>query len=123
MKKPDIILIVDDEMLITEILAKIVSRINYRSHICINGREAVDYYRKNGDEVALIILDMIMPEMNGYETFNAIRNMDPSAKILIVSGYALEEDAAYMQKKGAVGFIEKPFHSEQLISVVEKILK
>ena len=120
--KKDTILIVDDEIMITEILAKIISRISYRTHVCRNGKEAMEYYREYADEIALVILDMIMPEMNGRDTFYEIRKIDPKAKVLLISGYASEEDAQDLIAQGAIEFIEKPFRSEELISAIEKIL-
>lgn len=120
--KKDTILIVDDEIMITEILAKIISRINFRTHVCRNGIEAMEYYREYADEIALVILDMIMPEMNGRDTFYGIRKIDPKANVLLISGYASEEDAQDLIAQGAIEFIEKPFRSEELISAIEKIL-
>lgn len=116
------VLIIDDEIMITDILSKIISRIDFNTHVCSNGKEAMQYFRDNHHNIALTVLDMIMPGMDGRETFNAIREIDPYAKILIVSGYSSQKDVRDLLDRGYAEFLEKPFRSRQLIEEIEKMI-
>ncbi|MFO8061587.1 MAG: response regulator [bacterium] len=116
------ILIIDDELMITDILSKIISKIEFDTHVCRDGKEAMQYFKDNHHNIALTVLDMIMPGMDGRETFNAIREIDPYAKILIVSGYSSQEDVSDLLEMGDAEFLEKPFRSKQLIDEIEKMI-
>lgn len=116
------ILVVDDEKMITEILAKIVQEMGYDTHICRNGREAVQYFAGNHHNIILTILDMIMPEMDGRETFRSIREIDPYSKILLVSGYSSQKDVRDLLSEGRSEFIEKPFRRAQLKEAITALI-
>ncbi|MDY6788008.1 MAG: response regulator [candidate division WOR-3 bacterium] len=116
------ILIIDDEIMITDILSKIISRIDYDTHVCRNGQEAMQFFKDNHHNIALTVLDMIMPGMDGRETFIAIREIDPYAKILIVSGYSSQEDVRDLLEKGDSEFLGKPFRSRELIDAIKTMI-
>jgi CheY-like chemotaxis protein len=86
-----------------------------------DGLEALEIYKENPD-VALIILDLIMPKKDGIEIFNEIKKTNPNQRILICSGF----DKRQIQKlveRGADGFILKPFTIEEMITKIEAVLE
>ena len=74
------------------------------------------------DDVRLIILDMIMPEMDGVATLRAIRQKLPEVKVLIASGYISPEKAAILESLGIEGFVQKPFELAKLARVIRDVL-
>jgi len=86
------ILVVDDEQTVRDLAARILRRIlrtlGCKVTTCNNGAEAVEYYRKAWKQTDLVILDMVMPEMNGRETFLAMRRINPDIRALLSSGYS-----------------------------------
>ena len=78
-----------------------------------NGRDALNYYKKSWRSIDLVILDMIMPEMDGNETFLAMKEINQHIKAIICSGYNLNEEVQNILDKGVTGFIQKPFKINQ----------
>ena len=87
-----------------------------------SGKEAVEIFLGKKDEIHLTILDMIMPEMNGSETFNLLNQIQPGLKVLVSSGYSLSEEAARISKLGYNGFIQKPYDIYSISSKIREIL-
>ncbi|MCX7635308.1 MAG: response regulator [Syntrophales bacterium] len=74
------------------------------------------------DEIALVILDMIMPGMSGGETFDRFRTINPGIKVLLSSGYSIDGRAQEIMGRGSNGFLQKPFHMERLAEKIREIL-
>jgi Response regulator containing CheY-like receiver, AAA-type ATPase, and DNA-binding domains len=85
-----------------------------------DGKEAVDIYQKNHDNIDMVILDVVMPEMGGSEAYDKMKGVNPGIKVLISSGYDQEGPAKQMLKRGCNGFIQKPFGLEQLSQSIPK---
>jgi nitrogen-specific signal transduction histidine kinase/CheY-like chemotaxis protein len=117
-----VILLVDDEQVILDVGTELLRELGYDVLVCRSGVEAVDVFNENRERVSLIILDMIMPDMNGGETFDRIRNIEDSAKILLSSGYSLGGEAQDIMEKGCNGFIQKPFNLEILSQKIHDII-
>ena len=117
------ILLIDDEDLIIQVGEKMLDHLGYRVLTCNNGEEGIELYRRHHRDIKLVILDMIMPELNGGEVFDRLRTIDPNATVLLSSGYSLEGQAAKIMKRGCNGFIQKPFTLEQLSKKIRDILK
>lgn len=116
------ILLVDDERLVLEVSGKLLERLGYSVIAAGSGREALELYAREKSGIDLVILDMIMPEMSGGETFNRLREMDPNLKVLLSSGYTLSGQAKKIMAKGCIGFLQKPFNIQQLSVKLRKIL-
>ncbi len=112
----------DDEAVIVMSAELLLRQQGYRVSACRDGAEALKKYRLSWKNVDLVILDMIMPKMNGKETFMEMRRINPDIKALFMSGYSLENDARNVIDEGVCGFIEKPFQESILISRVAKAL-
>lgn len=116
------ILIVDDEEAMREVCAEMLESMGYATVACANGAEAAEYYAGHADDIDLVILDMIMPDLNGVACFERIMTVDPEARIILASGYSLDEDAQMLLDKGALEFVQKPFVRRQLARVVGRVV-
>ena len=121
-KGSETILLVDDEDLIIEIAQKMLSKMGYNTLIAQGGQETIEVYRQHGDQIDLTILDMIMPDMNGQETYKRLKKMKPNLKVLLSSGYSLNDQAQKIMDLGCQGFIQKPFDVVQLSQKIRAIL-
>ncbi len=116
------ILIVDDEEYICKITSSMLERLGYDVVFCYNGKQAIEYYYNEWKKIDLVILDMVMPEMNGKETYYAMKKINPELKVIIASGYSIDNDAQDILKHGSSGFIQKPFRKGDLSRTVAKVL-
>ena len=108
------LLLVDDEEMILTVGTKMLERLGYTVRTALTGQEALDIYRREGDAIALVILDMIMPFMSGSELFARLKALDPEVKALLSSGYSLDGQAAEILDRGCNGFIQKPYTLDAL---------
>jgi len=116
------ILVVDDEETVRRFKTGALERLGYNVSSCIDGMEAVKFLREHHANVDLVILDLIMPKLSGEETFEQLRSIDPSLRVLIVSGFTRRGSIDQMIKDGALGFIHKPFRVDQLSRSVARCL-
>jgi PAS domain S-box-containing protein len=109
------ILIVDDEAMILRLAASILERYGYTVLTAPSGRFALDLFRRMHDRIDLLVVDMLMPEMNGVELAEGLRSIDPNCRILLSSGYTLDQDVEELMERGAFnGFLPKPYRMNQL---------
>ena len=117
------ILLVDDEELIRDLGTRILKQVGYTIIAAENGKKALEIYKERRGEIALVILDMIMPEMGGKECLNRLVELNPKIKVIIASGFSLDgpvKDAVQTLSKGFVG---KPFDVKQLRWTVRRALE
>ncbi len=117
------ILVIDDERVIRDTLEGFLRKLNYEVILAKDGDEGIEIYKRNKDKIALIILDIIMPKMNGYDAFKAIRTINPDAKILLSSGFNRTAGMDKLQEEGAIGFLQKPYRQKELYELLVKFLK
>jgi PAS domain S-box-containing protein len=117
------ILLVDDEEMIIDVGRGLLQELGYQVIGALSGQEALDLYRARQPEVALVIMDMVMPGMGGSETFDRLKGIDPKAKVLLCSGYSLNGQASKIMQRGCDGFIQKPFNLSQLSVKIREILE
>lgn len=108
------ILLIDDEEMVAEVCAELLKELGYQVLIARSGEEGLERYASRQESVDLVILDMTMPGMNGGETFDHLRAMDPELKVLLSSGYSLNHQAEKIMARGCNGFIQKPFSLSEL---------
>lgn len=115
------ILLVDDEPLVNNVCSELLSLLGY-SVISVNcGKDAVATYLAQGDEIDLVILDYMMPEMDGLKTFKLLKNADPTVKAIISSGYLADANITDLKQQGILDVISKPFTLDELKQVLEKV--
>jgi two-component system cell cycle sensor histidine kinase/response regulator CckA len=115
------VLLVDDEAMITEVGEKMLAKLGYRVYAARGGKEAVELFRKNHKDIKLVIMDMIMPDMSGGETFDRLREIQSDVMVLLSSGYSLDAQAQAILNRGCKGFIQKPFNMNDLSREIRKI--
>ena len=103
------VLLVDDEERILTVGREICKALGYSVITADSGREALEIYKKEMGSINLVILDMIMPGMNGLETFIELKRMNPDIKVLLSTGYSIDEKAQEMLRQGCKGYILKPY--------------
>lgn len=116
------ILVIDDEDVIVDVCQSILKKLGYQVIAARGGRAGIELYNREKDRIALVILDIIMPDMEGGRVFDAIREINPEAKVLLASGCSINDQASLILKKGGSGFIQKPFKIKQLSSLIRDII-
>ncbi len=116
------ILVVDDEELMTDVCQQILQRMGFKVLIAKSGLEAVEVFNANRDIIDLVILDIILPGMDGGAIYERLKEIKPGIKVLIASGYTINGKASELMKKGCKGFIQKPFRKNELSLKLNEIL-
>ena len=116
------VLFVDDEDMIIEIAEELLNTLGYRVMIARSGKEAVEACKKNKDRIDIVLLDMIMPDMSGSDTYDRMKEIDPEIKVLLSSGYSIDGRATEILDQGCNGFIQKPFKMKELSQKLREIL-
>ena len=116
------ILLVDDEDLVIGIARSMLEKSGYTVTVCRNGKDAVDFFRSNRPLIDLVLLDLMMPVMNGRDTFRVLREIDPQVKVVISSGYSIDSEAQSLLDNGAGDFIQKPYRRNELERIIQQVL-
>jgi CheY-like chemotaxis protein len=116
------ILLVDDEDMVIDVGQALIKKIGYHVITAKSGLEAVDVVKSQGSGIDLVILDMIMPHMDGGKTFDQIRSICPEIAVLLSSGYTINGQAESIMKRGCNGFIQKPFSISLLSQKIRQVL-
>jgi len=116
------ILLVDDEEMIITVGSEMLSKLGYEILIAKNGRDALELCKEHKDAIDMVILDMIMPDMSGEETYERIKEIMPNVKVLLSSGYSIVGQAKEMLERGCNGFIQKPFNMRRLSQKIRELL-
>ena len=116
------ILFVDDEDVIIDVNREILESLGYKVVAAKSGQEAIEVYRKLRGKIGLIILDMIMPGMDGEATYDSLRKINDDVRVILSSGYSKNEQAKAILEKGCQAFIQKPFSISDLSMTIRQVL-
>jgi CheY-like chemotaxis protein len=116
------ILIADDVTEIRELAASILGRFGYRTLAAKDGKETVELYEQHKDEIAMVVLDLVMPGWSGEKTLEALKRINPDVKVLIASGYSTDSVNEKLLALGIDGFLQKPFTVAELLGDVKRVL-
>jgi nitrogen-specific signal transduction histidine kinase/CheY-like chemotaxis protein len=116
-------LIVDDEPLILHTGERVLGRLGYRVHLASSGKQALETYAKHGRDITFVLLDLIMPEMDGAEVLETLLELDPAAKVIVSSGFGSDASREEMTARGAAGYLDKPYTVQQLQHVLREVLE
>jgi two-component system cell cycle sensor histidine kinase/response regulator CckA len=117
----ELILIADDEELVRRAARAALHAAGYRILEAEDGLAALDLFRRYGDEIALVLLDMTMPILSGDEAVHHIMKIRPDAVVVASSGYGELEARRRFEGTGVRAFLQKPYSSEQLIGLVSRL--
>ena len=116
------VLFVDDEDMIIEVAGELFEQLGYKVLTAGSGREAIETYEKNKEKIDIVLLDMIMPDMSGGETYDKLKEINPDIKVLLASGYSMNGTATEIMDRGCNGFIQKPFKMKEFSQKLREIL-
>ncbi|HUV49739.1 MAG TPA: response regulator [Anaerolineae bacterium] len=116
------ILIVDDEEIIINVAREMLNNMGYNVFVAGGGKEALEIFKKDKDKITLVMLDMIMPDLSGSDVYNVLKEIKPDIKILISSGYSIDNQASKIMSRDCDGFIQKPFNMLQLSKIIREML-
>ncbi|NJS16360.1 MAG: response regulator [Nostocaceae cyanobacterium CSU_2_110] len=118
----ELILVVDDEPAICEIIKTTLESQNFEVLTAANGIEAISTYVQNKTKISLVLIDMMMPEMNGARAMQVIQLLNPQVQIIAMSGLASTETLAEKAGNGIQGFLAKPFTNSDLFNTINRVL-
>jgi DNA-binding NtrC family response regulator len=116
------ILVVDDEEGVRALGQAVLERCGYTVLMAEDGLQTLEVYQAHREEIALVVLDVIMPRMGGQGCLRRLRELDPQVKVLISTGYTARELAEKLVAEGALGMVEKPFQIRDFATAVRKAL-
>ena len=116
------VLFVDDEDMIIEVAGELFEQLGYKVLTAGSGKEACEIYEKNKEQIDIVLLDMIMPDISGSDTYDKMKKIDPDIKVLLSSGYSINGQATEIMDRGCNGFIQKPFKMKELSQKLREIL-
>ena len=113
------VLFIDDEKTVLEVGSLMLQKLGYNVLAASNWHKAIKILKEN--EVAFVILDMLMPGMNGYEIYHQLKKIQPEVKILLASGYPGDQAEKRLESIGFNGYLQKPFTLKQLSEKIDEI--
>lgn len=125
--RPDIqetgmVLLVDDDSIFLEITCAMLSRLGFTVLIAMDGVEAVEVFRRQKDEIRLVLSDVVMPRMGGWETLLALRQIMPGIPVILASGYSEEQVMEETHLERPQAFLGKPFGLQALSDTIRQTL-
>jgi len=121
MSSKGIIHVIDDEPVIHDVLAQLLTSEGYEVEISASGEEALEKFPSQSFDV--ILLDLLMPGMDGIEVLRRIKKVDPLAAVIIITAYGSVESAISAMKIGALDYVQKPFKHDDLLLAIEKAVE
>ena len=116
------VLFVDDEEIVIGVGRQMLEKLGFSVLTAENGKEALDVYNNNQNDIDFVVLDMIMPDMGAAETYDGLQAINPAIKVLLSSGYGADQQTGELLRRGCDGFIQKPFNMQGLSEKIEEIL-
>ncbi len=116
------VLIVDDDETVRGVAAAMLEHIDCRTLEAADGMQAVELFRERGDEIDLVLLDLSMPRMGGQACYEQLRALRPDVRVVLSSGYNERDAVDRFGGRGLDGFIQKPYHLDELVFTVAQAL-
>ncbi|MFV0349429.1 MAG: response regulator [Halodesulfovibrio sp.] len=120
-KRSGTILLVDDEPLMRIVGESLLRELGYDVVLASDGEQAVEIFRERHDDICIVLLDMIMPHMDGKEAYRLMRQITPDVRVILSSGFSRDNDLDEMRKEGVCAFIEKPYQIDTLTKALDSI--
>lgn len=116
------ILIADDDTVMRSVAASFLQECGYNVWTASDGEECVKMYRVHGAQIDLVLLDMVMPKLSGYESYLQLKQLQPAVKVILCSGFKQDQRVVDTLKNGASGFLQKPYSLSDLSREIHKLL-
>jgi DNA-binding NtrC family response regulator len=121
-KHQDIVLIVEDEENLRDILRMMLEENGIKVLEAVDGEEALEIFTAHKDEIAIVLSDLGLPRLGGWEAFLKMKEINPEVKGILASGYFNPDVRTQIIKSGAMDFIPKPYNSQRIIEMIRDIL-
>ena len=115
------VLLVDDEEIVVGVGKQMLEKLGFSVLTAKNGEEALEVYKNNQNDIDFIILDMILPDMGAVDIYDGLRSINPAIKVLLSSGYGVDQKINELLSHGCCGFIQKPFNMKGLSEKIDEI--
>jgi two-component system cell cycle sensor histidine kinase/response regulator CckA len=122
-KGDETVLLVDDEEVILNVNRMVLEKLGYRVLVARSGQEAIEAFRPQKDDIDLVLLDMIMPGMEGGKVLDILKGIHAEVKIILLSGYGMNDEIKRMMERGCRAFIQKPFDIGHFSRKIRDVLK
>ena len=122
MKGKETVLLVDDEEIVLDAGEMMLEKLGYDVLSTSSAEESLEIFAEKKDEIDLVILDLIMPTMNGGQIYDRLKEANPNVKVLLSSGYSINGQATEILERGCNSFIQKPFDIKQLSEKLHQVL-
>ena len=116
------ILLVDDEEVLLSLVEPMLSGKGYKVLIARDGLEALEQYKAHQNEIALVFSDIGMPLLNGYDLFMRLKEINPSVRVIIGSGYVDDNQRKELLKAGVKHFMPKPYDPVEMLTLIREVL-
>jgi two-component system cell cycle sensor histidine kinase/response regulator CckA len=116
------LLVVEDEEMLLELVATLLEQKGYRVLGAADGERAVEVYNRHQNEISLVITDLGLPKLDGWEVFKRVRKINPKVNVFLASGYVDRDLKQEILGSGVKGFLQKPYRPEELLKTVRKAL-
>ena len=116
------VLVVDDEPMVLEVTGDMLAVLGFSALLCASGQQAIELFERRHPQIDLAIIDLTMPDMDGAETIRRLRQIDPSLKVILSSGYGRERLAVDILGPECDAFIQKPYSLDALSSKIKDTL-
>jgi CheY-like chemotaxis protein len=120
-EQPKLVLVVDDDIALRGLLRSMLVPAGYVILTLTNGRDAIQHIEALKSTVVLVILDLVMPGLNGAETFEVLRRLQPELPVLFISGFSNGEDLTAQLQQKRTAFLGKPFSEKQLLATLQRL--
>lgn len=117
------VLVVDDEETVRAVSARLLESFGFKTILAQDGRDAIEKFKANEAAIALVLMDLTMPHMDGEQAFRELRKLKPSVRVLLMSGFNEQDAINRFTGKGLSGFIQKPFKRDELQAKLKNILE
>ncbi len=118
---PLTVLVIDDEHLILDIAKEMLAYLGHKAILSSSPEEGIETFRKRKHEIDLVIIDLLMPEMNGKDCAAAIRKIHPDVPLVLSTGISDAGNKEGLKNMDVIGFLEKPYNIQQLENMLQKI--
>ena len=114
------VLIIDDEPLVRKVAAAVCTHLGLKSILAATGHEGVELFRQHSAEITVVLLDQMMPGMDGGTTFLNLNALKPGVKVILMSGHSEKETQKSFPSLKLAGFLQKPFDFDSLSAILAK---
>ena len=121
-KAKETVFLIDDDDMTVDVSELILKTSGYDVVSAKSGKEAIEVYKENHSRIDMVILDMILPDMGGGDTYDRLKEINPGIKVLLASGYDIDYQGRDIMERGCDGFIQKPFNMNELLEKIRGIL-